>query len=333
LETTTKEHRATRHLTALGRDYPKFQDQYALFRQDREALGGWPDYVFCPLAAAFALVSGGGAGRVAPQKAPDIGRLGALAAWRPTKQIYRFDPELASILVSSPLAGDLPCELLRRLPAWCVYVESPVELQKQAIMGFFAHIEFDPKHKREELRLLCDMDNGTLLPIPLHLGNWGLERALDEMVAASGYGFAQPMFDARFVTTLAGMVSLLLYLCAEDADYVRPAWPRPSRTRRGEKLFAAQHPVTLDVGLRMGSALRRHRAQTREPPCGDSGQARSRPIGHVRSAHFHCFWRGPRDGERELFVKWLPPIGVNLALEDEEIVGVVRPVRNGEGAL
>lgn len=137
----SQEHRAISHLSEVGRDYPKFQDQYTLFRQDREALGGWPEYVYCPLAGAYAVVSGGGNRRVAPEKAPDIARVGALAAWRPTKQIYRFDPTLYDALWHSPLAGALPCELLRRMPAWCVYIEGGEAALQHGLHGFFAHLE------------------------------------------------------------------------------------------------------------------------------------------------------------------------------------------------
>jgi hypothetical protein len=33
---------------------------------------------------------------------------------------------------------------------------------------------------------------------------------------------------------------------------------------------------------------------------------------HVRAAHWHHFWKGPRDGARELVLRWLPPILVKM---------------------
>lgn len=217
----SKEHRAIRHLSEVGRDYPKFQDQYTLFRQDREALGGWPEYVYCPLAGAYAVVSGGGNRRVAPEKAPDIARVGALAAWRPTKQIYRFDPTLYDALWHSPLAGALPCELLRRMPAWCVYIEGGEAALQHGLHGFFAHLEYDPNHAREELRLLLDFDH-ELLPIPLHLGPWDLTTALDEMARearrnAVAVGAPAPGRMGQFADSISPLVSVLLYLCVESS--------------------------------------------------------------------------------------------------------------------
>ena len=49
---------------------------------------------------------------------------------------------------------------------------------------------------------------------------------------------------------------------------------------------------------------------------------------HYRRAHWHSFWRGPRSKpeEREITVKWIPPIPVNLGDVDEDLVPVVRKV-------
>ena len=63
------------------------------------------------------------------------------------------------------LTGDLPCEVLRRLPVWCVYVETPGrQWFGQAMHRFFAHLECDANTGREELRMLIDADDG-LVPV------------------------------------------------------------------------------------------------------------------------------------------------------------------------
>lgn len=51
--------------------------------------------------------------------------LGALVAWRPTKGIYRFHPELYESLIETDLEGDVPADVLLRLPGWAVYIETP----------------------------------------------------------------------------------------------------------------------------------------------------------------------------------------------------------------
>ena len=51
------------------------------------------------------------------------------------------------------------------------------------------------------------------------------------------------------------MISLLLYLCSENADYARPPQPRAKRAKRGLRLFAPDKPNTRDVGTRISELL------------------------------------------------------------------------------
>ena len=53
------------------------------------------------------------------------GELAGLATWRITQQVCRFDPDLYTALLVTPVAGDIPGEQFRRLPAWCVSVDTP----------------------------------------------------------------------------------------------------------------------------------------------------------------------------------------------------------------
>jgi hypothetical protein len=42
-----------------------------------------------------------------------------------SKYFKRFDPDLYTALLVTPVAGDIPGEQFRRLPAWCVSVDTP----------------------------------------------------------------------------------------------------------------------------------------------------------------------------------------------------------------
>ena len=323
----TATHRARRHLETAGKVYPDAWKWFDDFRADRQALGGWPDTVFCPLAGAYAVVSGGGSNRVPPQLIGDVARLGALAAWRPTQGIYRFDPDLFAALWESPLSDELPCELLRRLPAWCVYIELDEKNRQQGFHGFFAHLEYDPNADREELRLLLDTEE-TLTPLPIHLGTWDLKAALDKMgseaAKQAGTAFLQASVTSMLMPIAAPLVSLLLYLCSEDADYQRPPAPTPKKTKRGSRFFPPDRPSTWDVGVRIGAALRKARTEHDDESSATGTGTRPRP--HIRRAHWHTYWTGPREGERTALVKWLPPIAVNLE-GDDELPAVIHPVR------
>ena len=86
-------------LSAFGRLYPQAWQQVDQFRAGRKELGNWPDWCFLPLAGTYAIVS---KGKTPPNQAHHIGILGALAAWRVTQGIYRFDPTTFDALWKTP---------------------------------------------------------------------------------------------------------------------------------------------------------------------------------------------------------------------------------------
>lgn len=333
------------HLIAIGKRYPGAWKAADEFRADRGiGLPDWPaEWCYLPLAASYAIVSGGGERRVPVGQAGEVGRLGALMAWRVSQGIYRFAGPLYERVIETPITGDIPHEILYRLPEWCVYVETPgLSFRDSRLHGVFAHLEFDMTHQRPELRLLLDSDAG-LDPLPLHLGPWSLDESLRRMTdAANVQGLSAGTFispnevvrQARPI--IEPILSLLLYLCAENAEIgdgrTLPMKPQPKRTKAGPRLFAPDRPTTWDVGVRLGAALRRayHASETG----GDGTHAGPRP--HVRRAHWHGFRTGAMKredgtpipaGDREFKVRWLPPIPVNLD-DASELPATIRPVKS-----
>ncbi len=279
------------------------------------------------MAVAYAVVSGGGVRRVSILTVGDVGRLSALAAWRPTQGIYRFDNSLFSALINTSITGDLPSDVLHRLPEWCVYVETPgLEWVNSPLYGFFAHLEWDVKTGREELRLLLDSEN-ALTPIPVHIGQWPLSEAISRALDISRLNAASLFIpdiedsESCISDTVGPLVSLLLYLCADDAEIgdgaKRPSKPSPKRTKQGLRLFPADKTIQWDVGVRIGAALR-HSYQNAETPQnnGIDGTERIRPRAHIRRAHWHTYLSGIGRSDRKL--KWLPPIPVNV--EDVDLM-------------
>ncbi len=352
-----RSHRARRLLESAGRAYPGAWQQLDSFRIDRgRGLPDWPDWCYLPMAAAYAAVSGGGTNRVPLDRAHHVAVMSALAAWRMTQGIYRYDETLRDAVLQTPLDGELPTAHLYRLPEWCVYVETDpatTTISGRAVHGFFAHLECDvARGDTPELRLLLDVADdprqpyadGSLLPIALILTAPDLRTALglvgssaQRQAAQVGLRLAGLAEGAQELAgTLAPLVSLLLYLCA-DPDITRrgapaqPCNPEPVRTRRdGWKLFPADGPAEWDVGVRIGAALRA--AESREhPDAGPGRQGRA----HVRRAQWHPILSGARkrdDGseipamQRQRDLRWLPPIPVNV--EDyAALPAVVRPVR------
>lgn len=324
------------HVVQAGQLYPQAWRQADELRAGRGVdLPNWPTWCYLPLAGAYSIVS-------AELQVPslsgaytgDVGRLGALLAWRMTQGIYRFDPAVYEAVRDTPISGDIPHEVLHRLPEWCVYIETPgQDLQGSPMHGCFAHLEWDANTARTELRLLLDTD-AALLPVPLHLGAWSLAESLDRMAAethvqAARTGATVPPageITAGLRPIVEPLVSLLLYLCTQageiGAEGHRPHNPEPTRTKRGWRLFQPDRPTTWDVGLRLGAALRR--AYQAEQTGQGGTHAGPRP--HIRRAHWHGFWSGPLDGARRYDLRWLPPIPVAVD-PAADLPAVIRPVR------
>jgi hypothetical protein len=326
------------YLSEYAERYPGAWKMYDSFVAARgRGLPDWPEWCWCPLAASYAIVSGGGPNRVPLERMSDVGILGALAAWRMTQGIYRFDSDMFSALWSTPLDGDLPRELLYYLPEWCVYIEAPegYAYHGAPLAGWFAHLEYDAETRRPELRLVLDLAGQPLAPFTIHLTRPTLEENLDAVFAeasrqAAEHGIdyaAAPDVIAAQRAAIGPVVSVLLYLCSEAADISdmrgrreAPGNPEPKKTKRGFRVFPRDGETTWLVGYRIGASLRLADRQG----AGTGTGTHASPVPHMRRAHWHSFWTGPRaePAQRKLAVRWLPPIPVGAG----EILPTIRKV-------
>jgi hypothetical protein len=115
-------------------------------------------------------------------------------------------------------------------------------------------------------------------------------------------------------------VALTLYVCSDEPDM---ADIQPPQELVRTKTLPPGLPSVKTLGIRIGSALRSYR----QASSSDSGDGITRGVmPHVRKAHWHRFWTGPRNGDRKLVIKWLPPIPVNI--DKGEIITTIRPVKS-----
>lgn len=226
-------------LQTYSRLYPDAWKLVDEFRADRKRLGDWPDWCFLPLAGAYAIVS---RGRASPpgESIPHVGILGALAAWRVTQGIYRFDPTVLDALWETPVTGDIPTEVLYHLPEWCVYVPTPDRRWRgHELHGFFAHLEQDMNDRRAELRLVLDVtgpvgDDPVVMPI--HLGKGGVAEGVAAMLHEASrhtpVSIQTPEgLDEGLADDVSPLVSLVLYLCSQAAEVRAPGGRDQSRAR------------------------------------------------------------------------------------------------------
>lgn len=261
--------------------------------------------------------------------------------WHTGKTIYRFDADVYASLVKQPLAGTIPTQALLRLPLHAFYVVTPgLTLQGEKVVGFAASLDtatYDAGREATSLQLIWWYDkakqpmgetdlpiiDGTLEDMFEHM-----QRVTEAMEAKrrrkAKYSWEMPLMHPKeFIPIL----NLILYLCSDNVD-INPEQTKPHRkTSSGA---APRETRTVDVGLRIGSAIRKAQnervlaeqdAEANEDITNEKltdtseKQARKKPIAHIRSAHWHHFWRGAAD-DRQLVLRWLPPIAVNVDVDD-----------------
>ncbi len=368
------EHRAREWMHHYARKYPLMWDLYAHLQSLHEyrrkhgkaafdrmfppAANGpfagmqmedWPDWCWAPSSAAHSITEtltaeNARAGRDLRAPSKDAAGIAAVAAWRATQGIYRFDETLLEELWETPVGKRIPCEVLLRLPAWCCYVElgdSLASLAGDPLHGFFAHLDWDSALNQGLIRFALDVEGSEgLVPLGIVLADdleTGLRLTEERMTKSLQLRYGKELTadsvkqlaktSTQLTSALAPkLLNLVLYLCCDEAD-VPPSGPRPVRvaqTKKGRRFLPHAHKSPIyECGTRVGAALRKAREQVRYIDSEITGR---RVDPHVRAPHYHHFWTGPRDGERQLICKWFPPIQVGFRGVPE--VATIHPVED-----
>ena len=222
----------------------------------------------------------------------------------------------------------------------CNNPECNIEHGPPAAAGFWICTDAIPLDSAEEgfqpvVRILFDQNHddfareylpGANLPIDLAIRPGAtVEQALNEANEVMVHNIeaaqvAGAIFDDHYVNmraeftpqiidTVSRTLSLALYLCADNVDVPKRTEPLPSRVvhLKGRPVAAAARVSIVRCGATIGPQLR-HAREERLRFEGGAGTVAP----HIRSAHWHAFWTGPRAGPRSLVVHWLPPIPVNV---------------------
>lgn len=269
----------------------------------------------------------------------------ALAAWRVTKGVYRFDNDVYPYVADSSISSNVPVDSFYRMPEWCVYIETPsLKFMGKEAHGFWAYLDIDiidGKQSRQFLIIVIDVLSPTEsmpIPIGIDLSNGSIEECLVKYLDCLSLtpGAAAEVLDKRRNALLDGgrgevkalsdalkpYLSMLLYICSQDqeieGDVGFPSNPPRKKTVRGMRHVPAKAISEWKVGVRTGSALRLAYERSNQNDAVEGNHKSARP--HVRRAHWHGFWKGSkapgREDERIFELKWLPPIPVNVSDAD-----------------
>ncbi len=227
-------------------------------------------------------------------------------------QVYDFDPEFTASIACEKWDELLP-HCVQNRPHDCFYMKLPCErLNEGAVVSIVDTrniVGFD-------IGLFpgADQSKGVYYGGDPRFPEFG-ERALvntgDELLALMH--FAVPvehglMFDdtqmKRYTPDL--VANGVAYICSTNADIVPSYKPQQGIRRNNAKKRSAA--TWHDVGYRVGAELRAYERAKSERKPHQGGTVRP----HMRRAHWHHYWTGPRDGERELVLRWIAPTMVGV---------------------
>lgn len=286
---------------------------------------------------------------------PDLYRegisLGVIAAWNYTKQIYELDDSLVGELVKTPFNDAIPLSILNKFPNFSIYVKCnipellPSQYSAGRFLGFFCGMMTRTMSTDSTNNLVFLMHYAPPEEFPTHLYRdsaflepcilpfYGSLSVQDHLKASidSHKGTVLKRFgdlslnesDIRNIKNIEKLINIILYLCSTNLDVIdkSPSVKRhPFKAVLGKnalgkfQIFPALKPKIICVGDSIGSELREF---------DRFSKASTNPIRpHVRRAHWHGFWTGPRLGEREFILKWIPPtmVGVHNGYVDRAVI-------------
>ncbi|MEC3916026.1 hypothetical protein [Nocardia sp. CDC160] len=255
----------------------------------------------------------------------------AARMWRRHRVVYRVHPGLAESLIDTDTRAEVPCEVFKRLPHPEPFVVFPVPIPAPiaknhfglTVVGQPAYVGMlitgvneyeqlcstaDPDVRQLSVALASTIEyegqapghDETIALVPL-AGRFSIDSLIERNTQYESLGeFAND--EQRRVYNLA--FSLLLYLCSDQRDAREHQPETNKRARKSGRGDSTIIDVGFDIGPELQAARRDSSTETAE---GDEGK-QVRP--HLRRAHWHTYWTGPRNSPTPV-VKWLHPIVVH----------------------
>ena len=204
-----------------------------------------------------------------------------------------------------------------------MYIETPgLSYECHPMKGFIAHLDYNLFSRNVDLQFAmflegCDQPKMVALPF----GEGSLLDAMNRVDQVDDLFMGKR--DNRYIgsreeyrKTFSSMLQLPLYLCSEEPDMPQIEHPQKRRTFSGG-VRSPKEPQVWDVGVRVSNAIRNYKNHERsaEKEITSMQGAHSSPRPHVRAAHWHTFWVGPRSAkfpDRKPIIRWLPPIPIGM---------------------
>lgn len=245
--------------------------------------------------------------------------------WCKYRQIYRFEKDIADAICQSD-AASLPIDTLEHLPYPSLMLQCQNMVVSEETGESWDKILVTIAKDALVINIVDDnSEHPTISAMTFMMSK--RTRTVRDMFNKTQYMFAKqrgapdPDREIRenlFMTTLA----LLAYIASSPDDITTEtpaqikgimARPTPKPTK------VADHDTVNIVGETVVRQFVKSRDAYERERASKMTQHHRTPAPHMRRAHWHHFWTGPRDGERKLVCHWVPPTFVNAKLATGEM--------------
>lgn len=241
----------------------------------------------------------------------------AQAFCQSSKEIFIFDADAANMIGNTDGLPDLR-SVLANVP----YKTFAVDLGNGTGFIFtcgrakYTVEQLFGKDSRDDERFLPDRPTGYIDNDGEDMAfNWtplSKEHSLDAMGTIDASGARDLLNDPTEQIKTAFFENIVAYICSINSEintsYRPPVAYEPKRQSKRRISTATWH----EVGFRLGASIRAHKRYVSQSVRNDV-QRQVRP--HMRRAHWHHYWTGPKSGPRKLVLKWIAPtlVGVDNA--------------------
>lgn len=263
--------------------------------------------------------------------------LSALCPWNYTQAVYEFDTEFFVELANTVNTDIIPFDVFDRFPNYSIYIKqmgnmiqqySETEQAKCAGM-WVACINGDLNRRGFVfVNHLIDIKTGQLILHPFALPisrGMTVKQAIEEAHLSMGLKPEDTYEDEddfmSHIEWTSRLVNVLLYLCSNNAD-ITDKTPKvrdrsfrllSGTTKSGKfQLLPCRQQKVFSVGQLIAKKMQEYETFI------NSSTNPIRP--HVRRAHWHGYWTGPKAGERKYILKWIAPtlVGTHNGYEESK---------------
>ncbi len=251
--------------------------------------------------------------------------------WQFSKAHFKFEHELSKHMVESDLPDSLPEQILQRLPYWSQWISLPVSVlssDKSVRLDFDgAFVGYTRVNGIPQLCICAPFEpedktlrsNGFCPSITTHISLDGPVDPLDIVRHGHFLNLSEQPKEmmAELIYSLnhylRRIIASIMFICSQQEQLYQEGHQQPKAKRLGKsyKLEAILTDRKIVVGKELVQVIKEFEEDVEKCTRAFNGR---RP--HIRKAHYHHFWTGPKDGPRKLICKWLPPSVVRGTLPE-----------------